>query len=732
MVRHPQPHSLPQTKRRITHKTRLRVTVGEVAEHHVADEEDEQYRFHQRSFGVDREDVNEKHLQDVLSEAERSHGGGSDKPKAFIPTPGSTGIVPDEAHYAHYPRHKWRDPHGYVCSSTTVEESATGALAHGLTYYLDERDKEWLDCNNEEARGESTSTNARAASVCLTARSKGKEPETASHPVAMTEDEFELVMGLFELITQEETALLHHSLELGMEFPSFTKYQEILSRPLPTRVFATFAVPRWVPKPPQLVAMAAAVYPHWKARRIDRRGHPIIPSLNLDETDTLNEGYVCFRHREAKAVRKTRASQANPIEKLQSLQRQLQQPLEIIQTLLRREFCKQGSGIQACNIWKARLEMVELRRRTPGLASKADDEILVDKDQNVRLTKSRVRVPPPHKRDSHSTSVPPTARPEPSIRPSDRSKMVLTEVETAVSRREDHDMDWENVVDSPYVSPYHPPSSRLFKFVTPTEVTSDASAAVRAIRQRRTMGQNVRLRAGRNGRTFMDRRPGGMVEPPLKRVRTEEPEDACRLAEQWRFDADDAPARPFEGFDEQDRMLVDDRDDRFLRHRINIVAENELVTDYSLVRVNAEGKRELVAPFRSGLQGMNGLAQRVSQVGNVRRVSQPLVRPVGTAQPSPTNVPSAVSTPAARTPVPTPTTTNGAMVMPYTSAPKSLEAQAAAIKSAFASAGHAAFSSPSDIAKQLGQLGPDGRLNIYNTIRKANVLREGAPPASSA
>lgn len=95
---------------------------------------------------------------------------------------------------------------------------------------MDERDKEWLDKNNEEARGEGTSAQgAVSASGTRTsarsAKAKGKEPE-ASQPVVVSEDEFELVMGLFEKVTHEKTEYLHH---VGVayistcEFPAYAR-----------------------------------------------------------------------------------------------------------------------------------------------------------------------------------------------------------------------------------------------------------------------------------------------------------------------------------------------------------------------------------------------------------------------------------------------------------------------------------------------------------------------------
>lgn len=146
----------------------------------------------------------------------------TEPPAAFIPTPDSTGIV---ANYEElYPPGRWTDPATYIRTSDTVEECIASALADGFTYYMDERDKDWFDKNNEEARGEGTSVQG-AVSVSGTrasarsAKAKGKEPETCQ-PSTISEDEFELVMGLYEKITHERTEYLHHVRQLFCSFLS--------------------------------------------------------------------------------------------------------------------------------------------------------------------------------------------------------------------------------------------------------------------------------------------------------------------------------------------------------------------------------------------------------------------------------------------------------------------------------------------------------------------------------
>jgi enhancer of polycomb-like protein len=157
----------------------------------------------------------------VLSEAAGRHAnkasqGTSKKETAFnayIPTPDSNGLVTNYEQL--YPPREWRDPSSYVFSSETCEETVRNGLANGFSYYMDERDMEWLDKNNEEARGEGTSAQGTLLSPTGTrysarsAKAKGKEPEVVQS-VLITEDEFELVMGLFEKITHEKTEFLHH------------------------------------------------------------------------------------------------------------------------------------------------------------------------------------------------------------------------------------------------------------------------------------------------------------------------------------------------------------------------------------------------------------------------------------------------------------------------------------------------------------------------------------------
>ncbi|KAE9386316.1 hypothetical protein BT96DRAFT_1006196 [Gymnopus androsaceus JB14] len=118
-----------------------------------------------------------------------------------------------------YPTAHWKDPVSYVQSTAVINEYTSAALADRCTYYMVERDKEWFDHNNEEARGEGTS--AQGSISASTSRTT----------------------------TQEKTELLHHILESGQDhFPEFSEYQQVFSVPLSPATFASYSPPSWLPR----------------------------------------------------------------------------------------------------------------------------------------------------------------------------------------------------------------------------------------------------------------------------------------------------------------------------------------------------------------------------------------------------------------------------------------------------------------------------------------------------
>lgn len=267
-----------RNRNRVTNKTRLKVVKGNIdADPIILDEDEERARVISTA-GVDAEDANvsfllccglsrrrwgcrgallvsltwrvfiggefasaiprnaclltvyiltpqEHHLQAVLSAASHratTHAQRSSRAEkvekriettTLIPVPDAAGLV--ENHTDLYPENRWVSPTSYVKFSDPVEDCVTTAIADGYTYFMDERDVEWLEKNNQDARGEGTSTQASGSSGTTTrsgthrsAKSRGKEPET-HQAIFMSEDHFELVMGLMEKITHDNTPFLH-------------------------------------------------------------------------------------------------------------------------------------------------------------------------------------------------------------------------------------------------------------------------------------------------------------------------------------------------------------------------------------------------------------------------------------------------------------------------------------------------------------------------------------------
>lgn len=127
-------------------------------------------------------------------------------PVAYIPTPDATGKVDNYADF--YPELHSQPSSLLAKASETLEEGQADSLAGGYAYVMDERDSDWLERNNKLANGEGPSNSASTPRGSRSAKARGKEPELPP-TVLISEDEFELVMGLFEKHTDEKFPYLH-------------------------------------------------------------------------------------------------------------------------------------------------------------------------------------------------------------------------------------------------------------------------------------------------------------------------------------------------------------------------------------------------------------------------------------------------------------------------------------------------------------------------------------------
>jgi enhancer of polycomb-like protein len=82
-----------------------------------------------------------------------------------------------------------------------------------------------------------------------------------------------------------------------------------------------------------------------------------------DESDIKNESYICFRRRDVKAMRKTRASQQSSSEKLFRLKAELETVQNLSRSLCSRETLKRELLECGRAVWEGREEMVELKEK---------------------------------------------------------------------------------------------------------------------------------------------------------------------------------------------------------------------------------------------------------------------------------------------------------------------------------------------------------------------------------
>ncbi|KAF8147792.1 enhancer of polycomb-like-domain-containing protein [Mycena galopus ATCC 62051] len=571
---------------------------------------------------VDVNEGNEHHLQAALATK-----------AVFIPTPGAIRIVDNYDEL--YPKDRWTDPVSYLKTTQTVEEACShGLVEHEYTYYMDETDKLWLDKNNQQARGEGTSAQG-ARSVY---KGKAKSPEMGV-PVSISEDEFELVMGLLEKITDQKIPKSD-----GLAFSSFEPF---FLKPLPADFFASYVTPSWIPPPALLVRIARTMHPHWEQRRSPLNGRQIRPTLNFDESDFPNESYICFRRRDNKPVRKTRAGQAtNHADKLAQLDRNLSQALDIANALLARENVKQAAAVQSHNLWQARRPMADLLRKFPSLVTKADEERLLDKPRKPKTSRSalpKVKVLPP----SHPGTPPATAMGQ-SMLPSQRCAAIQQEIMKNMQResQEIKEHGQVDVVDDPFQSCLVPRAEKMWVDVPPPSSSASQREPVNC--------HSVRMRCGRGGRRFLDRRRSSHpYAPELRNHRRHADDDldeesVRRLHGQWRFDAD-CSSGPAE---EENRELVDEYDTRFLAQRIAWMtkAEATLVTDASLA-IHGRDTRILPAEFNTNAEFVVGILEKPSLSGYLAELGIRAARPSLFGSPAPNRV-AARATPGPQKPTP--------------------------------------------------------------------------------
>ncbi|CAK7267945.1 Enhancer of polycomb-like protein 1 [Sporothrix epigloea] len=265
----------------------------------------------QIATGVDQGEENEYHLQVALQ------GTASAAVKEIPVPPPLESDIDYDALYAR----KFQQPVNYIRFSQTVEECI------GCQYDMTEEDDEFLTVYNK------------------------KRPASGQ----LSEDDFEQIMEVFE-----DTASVA------------TPYASVDKTIVPYDHMVSGLYELQLEK---AMSHAKEIYEYWKQRRSDVGGalHPTLKFETHQETDEMDP-FVCFRRREVRQTRKTRARDIQSADKLKTLRRELEDGRQLVTLSYEREATKRELLLTDRAVYeqRAKLKLMKIR-----LGIRTDEEDLV-------------------------------------------------------------------------------------------------------------------------------------------------------------------------------------------------------------------------------------------------------------------------------------------------------------------------------------------------------------------
>lgn len=186
----------------------------------------------------------------------------------------------------------------------------------------------------------------------------------------LSEDDFERIMEVFEDTATEQTpfaAVDNTVAAYDMMLPGLTHINQSVSA--------------------DVLQHAKPVYEYWKSRRQEAGNKPLHPSLKFEthqETDDTDP-FVCFRRREARQTRKTRARDNKIAETLKKLRRELEDGRQLVLLAYEREMVKRELMSMDRAIFEERARLKDTKLR---LGIKGEDEDLVNQKVCFRVFES--------------------------------------------------------------------------------------------------------------------------------------------------------------------------------------------------------------------------------------------------------------------------------------------------------------------------------------------------------
>lgn len=361
--------------------------------------------LHSIETGVDKNEEDEVHLQQVINAAQKAlmgsktSGDDSSSKKedipvnVYIPTPDASRLWP-EAH-KYYNDQKFKEPKSNIKFSATVEDTV------GVEYNMDEIDEEFFKDvltksypkvpnakKNKLDENTRKCTELEFETICdrLEKTIESRQPFLSMDPTNILSYE-ELSTYIIDQFKNSAKTSNPYVVSNGgnIEYLSTTTLKERLSKELNYEPFVTLfdknplagESPTTSVRPiPKLFELfGKPIYEHWKERKIERKGKSIQPMLkfedpNANEKDNDSDPYVCFRRREFRQARKTRRADTLGAERIRMLQKSLHRARDLVMCVNKRELLKLENLESEIEIFKLRCEGKNLKR---AVGIKGDD-----------------------------------------------------------------------------------------------------------------------------------------------------------------------------------------------------------------------------------------------------------------------------------------------------------------------------------------------------------------------
>ncbi|CAK7264048.1 Enhancer of polycomb-like protein 1 [Sporothrix epigloea] len=517
----------------------------------------------QIATGVDQGEENEYHLQVALQ------GTATAAVKEIpVPPPMESDIDYDALH-----ARRFQQPVNYIRFSQTVEECV------GCQYDMTEEDDEFLTAYNK------------------------KRPANGQ----LSEDDFEQIMEVYE-----DTASVA------------TPYASVDKTIVPYSHMVGGLNELQLPK---AMNHAREIYEYWKQRRSDVGGtlHPMLKFETHQDTDEIDP-FVCFRRREVRQTRKTRARDIQSADKLKKLRRELEDGRQLVTLSYEREVTKRELLMTDRAVYeqRAKLKLTKIR-----LGIRTDDEDLVHQKPQKRKAPDMSVVP----RNPASNQVRASVRQENRQPEMDLVQLVESLVERenelradVIKRIENHRRWNENHVDltseplqplkdhsegagfrlATTQYPMTPPASETSQEDEPMAMELDETdfSSVFQFQGAPTQSDKspvpdhrFRRRIGRLNRLWIDRRKT-VASPPsesaIQHASYPTDMDVDAVTDRWKYDQDDSE-------DEPEMYEIDPYSIRALKFRASL----PITLPYPLRRLEGQASVAQKQP--------NGIAQQARQ-----------------------------------------------------------------------------------------------------------------------